>query len=46
MPGSVIEMFDIPEVLEPSFVDLLSDDELFGIKGTIVTTIGKHVFCK
>ena len=33
MPKSVIEMFDIPEVLEPSFVDLLSDDELFGIKG-------------
>ena len=29
----VIEMFTIPEALEPSFVDMLSDEDLFGIKG-------------
>ncbi|MBR5348231.1 MAG: hypothetical protein IK125_03265 [Lachnospiraceae bacterium] len=33
MPRSVLEMFDIPETLELSFVDSLSDDDLFGIKG-------------
>ena len=33
MPRSVLEMFDLPETLEPSFVDSLSNDDLFGIKG-------------
>ena len=33
MPKTVIEMFTIPEALEPSFVDMLSDEDLFGIKG-------------
>ena len=32
MPRTVLEMFDIPESIFPSFVDMLSDD-LFGIKG-------------
>lgn len=33
MPGTVVEMFDLPETLESSFVDMLPDDDLFGIKG-------------
>ena len=33
MPRSVLEMFDLPKTLEPSFVDSLSNDDLFGIKG-------------
>ena len=32
MPRTVLEMFDIPESIFPSFEDMLSDD-LFGIKG-------------